>query len=192
MTYESIMVEIKSIITTLNLRYEGMSFFREHFSFAIPTNEAIKEIKDFSCGNTILEIGSGIGLWAKLLHEKCVDIIATDPEEKMWKHFQNKKWFNVECLDAIKAIEKYKPKVLMTVWPSYSELWTGQALKSFYRNGGEKVIYIGESDGGCTGDHLFHRILNKCFKNISIIYIPQWEGIHDAVFLMERKYKATS
>jgi hypothetical protein len=188
--YKSIMVKIKD--ATKNSGWENRNIFRENFSFAIPSDEAISAIKDFSCGNTILEIGSGIGLWAKLLHEKSVDIIATDPEEKKWKHFQSERWFNVECLDAIKAIEKYKPKVLMTVWPSYSELWTGQALQYFCRNGGKKVIYIGEDSSGCTGNDLFHRILEKCFEKISTIYIPQWEGIHDSVFLMERKYKATS
>lgn len=52
--------------------------FVYNYSWAIPSREAIKEIVCFVGTDKCLEIGAGRGLWAFLLQEAGVSIIATD------------------------------------------------------------------------------------------------------------------
>jgi hypothetical protein len=52
----------------------GSSFYNraafiDRYSWSIPTKEAVEEIKNFVGGDQVLEIGSGNGLWAKLLND---------------------------------------------------------------------------------------------------------------------------
>ena len=52
---------------------------------------------------------------------------------------------------------------------------------------GKYVIYIGEGYGGCTADDLFHSELKNKYNLINEIYIPQWDGIHDSLYIYEKK-----
>lgn len=72
----------------------------------------------------------------------------------------------------------------MLCWPSYDDPMGFNTLSTFT---GNKLIYIGEGDGGCTGDDKFHDLLREEWKEVKEIDIRQWIGIHDAMFFFERK-----
>lgn len=160
------------------------------YSFSVPTEEALEEIKGFS--TSIVEIGAGGGYWAGLLLEMGVDIIAFDnhswAREKMRFAVSVGKWFDVEKAD-LEVITEHSNRTLMLSWPPYNDPMAADTLKAYMRAGGTKLVYIGENINGCTGDELFHRILHKFWNLDKYVEIPQWGGIHDAVMLYSRRLK---
>jgi hypothetical protein len=51
---------------------------------------------------------------------------------------------------------------------------------------GSIVVYVGENGGGCNGCDDFHALLHSDFDLIETVEIPQWEGIHDCLFVYKR------
>lgn len=186
----------KTIISSLDsldvkdeiLEYSRIFFdeFRRHcfvsyFSWAVPTQRVIRVIKEFVGDDKILEINAGNGLWSHLLSLNSVNMITTD------KSPPNVTFTPVETIDGISAVKKYinsDVRCLMTCWPSYLTTYANDAIEQGLTQGYlEKIIYIGEGPGGCTGDDQLHEILNTKFELVEEIPIPQWEGIHDTLQL---------
>lgn len=163
--------------------YMDMRNFQLNFAWAIPSEYAINEIIKFSRKDKVLEIGSGLGLWCHLLQLNGLDIIGTD---NFSSHTQKEKerFCKIEEISAIDATNKYIDRnVLMTIWPPMSSM-VSDALKIFK---GNKLIYIGEPEGGCTGDESFFDILEKYWVKIDIIKISQWRGICDGLHIYLKK-----
>mgnify|MGYP001610758178 FL=1 len=74
--------------------------------------------------------------------------------------------------------------VLFLCWPPYNTPLAKESLRLFT---GGKVIYIGEDQSGCNADDDFFDIINKFWKQVKRIHIPQWEGLRDNLFLYERR-----
>lgn len=72
----------------------------------------------------------------------------------------------------------------MFVWPYMDESISTRVISIFK---GNKVIYVGEGEGGCTATKGFFRILEHDYNKVSTVDIPQWVGLHDYVSLWERK-----
>lgn len=159
-----------------NIRY-----FQKNYSWAIPCKEAIECIYNFSEKEKILEIGAGLGLWAQLLKLRGVNIIATD---NFMSHTDKNKerYCYIEDIDANGAIEKYDVKILLIIWPPMTNMAT-EAVKRF---NGNKIIYIGEKKGGCTGNSSFFDLLQKEWKLVSNIDIPNWYTTNDSIYLYSK------
>ena len=50
---------------------------------------------------------------------------------------------------------------------------------------GDRLVYVG--DAGCSADKSFHDELERHWQLHDVVQIPTWPGIHDAVYLYERK-----
>jgi len=61
------------------------------------------------------------------------------------------------------------------------------AQRALARYGGARIVYIGEGEGGCTGDDDFHAALAKQWKLAASYEIPQWDGVHDDVCVYVRR-----
>jgi hypothetical protein len=151
--------------------------FCANFSYAIPCLEALEIIKKYQ---PILEVGAGSGFWSSLLSRIGCDVIATDTKE--WKF--DGKHFDVFEMDSVSAVKQFPDRTILTCWPSYSERWAYDFLKIVDK---QTVIYIGESDGGCTACNRFHRLLNDSFELIEGYHIPQWYGMHDYLMVYRKK-----
>jgi len=161
--------------------------FTGNYAWAVPTKEAIEKIRAFVGSGKVLEIGSGLGLWAKLLKDEGIHVTPTDFKGQR-KNFGMKEVEHTEVHDMghMRAMEMFGAghDVLMMIWPPYDDSMAAEALERFK---GDKLIYIGESGGGCTGDDRFHQLLDETWNEKETVDIPQWDGIHDALFLYERK-----
>lgn len=165
--------------------------FIQKYSFAFPSPEAVKIIVKFADGEKILEIGAGSGLWARLLSIDGAMITATD--DFSWSDEKRRdraaitvpgRFYSVEKLIAGRATRKYiDHNVLFLCWPPYNTNMAYNALKSFQ---GNKVVYIGEGYDGCTGNDKFHNLLEKEWEEVSHHKIPQWDAIHDRMYLYKR------
>lgn len=163
-------------------------YFASNYGWSVPSENAINEIKEFVGGDTVLSVGSGYGLWSKLFKEVGINAIATtllpkDSDGHMPKreHF----FTEVDDLNHLEALNKYpNANVMFMSWPPYEDAMAFEALQNFK---GNKLIYIGERQGGCTGCDNFHYLLYSNWEEVDYVDIPQWIGIHDNVTLWRRK-----
>ncbi len=187
------------VMSTANLQHTGNPLLKAHipgwegiskrtaavkkYSWAIPTDEAISAI--VACG-PIIEIGAGKGYWAGLVAKAHGDIVATDKFNPPDNDFTDKRrgYHKIEQLSALDAVRQYHNRALLTIWPSYRESWTSEALAEYLNIGGKTVIYVGEDSGGCTGDERFHELLDE-LAIVRTIGLPQWAGIHDYMEIRE-------
>ena len=172
------------------LMYDWYSreYFTNQYGWSVPSQEAIEKIKKFVEGDSVLEIGSGYGMWAKLMKDDGISIYATDHITAPGRdaHVPHKKSFiDVEDLNAERALQKYYgTNVLMMSWPPYESPMAATSLESF---GGNKLIFIGEGQGGCTADDRFFSILEKEWQSVGEVDIPRWTGIGDYLSFWRRK-----
>ena len=150
---------------------------REHYveevSYALLSQEAINAIIEFIANDTILDIGSGMGFWASMLKLSGIKIIPTDVDPDQ---YEKKLWCDIEKIGYKDAIKKYETNCMMLCWP-YSFSYKASSMFE-----GNKLIYIGERNGYCTGS-----INHKKWKEVKIIKIPQWNGIHDVLIFYKKK-----
>lgn len=158
------------------------------YAFAIPTAEVITRIVEKA--PRLVELGAGTGYWAKLLTEAGADVVAFDRvpagEQNGFGKQQVAKWFPVQH-GTVDAIVSYRDMALLLNWPPYNSPMAADAVR---RWGGDLVVYIGEGHGGCTADDDFHEMMDREFECVEIIEIPQWFGIHDSVYLFQRRVAA--
>lgn len=164
------------------------------YSFAIPTDEALAAVAACSASG-VVEIGSGTGYWARMLHERGVDVIAYDiapPPSAQNRWFAGAApWFPVRAGDH-RVVAAHANRTLLLVWPTSNETWPSDTLQLFADNGGRRVAFVGEAPGGSTGDDLFHALLGAFDRCWSCAYDlvarpcicgvrPQWAEVsaHD-------------
>lgn len=162
--------------------------FVTDYSWAVPTQKAIQEIKNFTDGQTILEVGSGLGLWAKLLQDEGINIIPTNiPISDKEKYFNvgKKPFTKIEYLSHLESIQSYpETAILMLSWPPCDDIMAYELLKRFK---GSKLIFIGEGKYGCTAEDNFFDLLENTYVLYKTVEIPRWRNIYDDLFLYIRK-----
>lgn len=149
------------------------------YGFAIPNELALAALAQRS---PILEVGAGSGYWAWCLRERGVDVLACDTRDD-WPCNEREPWTEVMLADGRVMAREHPDRTLLLCWPSM-ERWAAEILQA-YR--GQRVVYIGEGEGGCTGDRAFHRLLSWRWRCVEAIEIPVWLGLHDHMYCYERK-----
>jgi len=117
-----------------------------HDSFIDKIAEQIKDIKP----TTTIEIMAGDGKLSEFLNERHnLNIIPTD--NKSWEAIKYPE--SVIELDALDAINKYEPDLIIVCWEPYESTLCADIVKMNI-----PMIWIGEGQGGCCGDErLFKR-----------------------------------
>jgi len=164
------------------------SSFCTLFSWAVPCEETLKEIAKFSDG-LVEEHMAGGGYWAYLLRDFFnVDITCYDHGPLFKNYIPDVVWSDVVERKADEGPVK-EDATIMIVWPPMGEKqYDGDALMVEKMAVGQKLIYVGESYGGCTGSDLFHSCISEFFEEVKDLDIPQWPGLHDrALFLVKEK-----
>ena len=122
-----------------------------------PRPKAIERIAETLGERKLLEVCAGSGLWAKLLADKGVQVVATDPGLTSVCHFA------IEALDAEMAVGRHPEcDALMLIWPPFKDVCAVKALRAFK---GGRVVYIGDSR--FTADQAFHEELAKHWRAIA-------------------------
>jgi len=151
------------------------------YSFAIPTKEAIQEVAKLS---PLIEIGAGSGYWASLLKKAGATVEAFDKFPKENKYKFTKTYTNIKTADE-KILKDFPENYnLFLCWPNYDNDFAYNALSNFK---GHFLAYIGEGKGGCTGNNKFHDLLKQKWIESKTVSIPQWDGIHDQLYIYRRR-----
>jgi len=161
------------------------------YAWAVPTEEIIDAVAQFS---PIVEIGAGRGYWAALLQEAGADVVAHDilppsgRDQNTYhrsRHKSMKRVFTEVLKGDHRTLEEVDPsRSLFLCWPPYN---TPMAFKCLTAFTGNRLIYVGEGYGGCTGDDQFHAELEENWEETLDFEIPTWWGIRDYLTVWERK-----
>lgn len=175
--------EIKIVRKEGRTRLLGFDDYHERqrlvqkYSWAVPNQEVIEVIASYS---PIVEIGAGAGYWAFLIQQLGGEICCYDikPPEQVWFKVQE---------GGPEKIQDHLDYTLFLCWPPCDESMAMDCLKLY---SGKILLYVGEGDGGCTGDDEFHMLLENGFEEMQYVDIPQWSGIHDHLLVYQRKEKS--
>lgn len=164
--------------------HDRRNVFLNQFSFAVPGRTAIARIEEHVGQRKLIEAGAGSGLWSRLLSDAGVAVTAVDNDTFCGSvTVPVGRYYPVKRGDAIRAVRAHRGhRALMLCWPDYSSPMGERCLMAFR---GDRLIYIGEGAGGCTGNDRFHELL-RGWRLCEHIPIQQWPGIHDEVALYER------
>lgn len=150
-------------------------------AWAVPNDEAIEVIA--ALARPVVEIGAGTGYWAWLLQQDGVTVHAFDekPGDNHW--CDGEPWTNVQVGDHTALATVEPGSALMLCWPPYDSSMARDCITAYT---GDTLIYIGEDDGGCCADDAFFRTLETGWTIERCVEIPQWYGLHDALWIYRR------
>jgi hypothetical protein len=153
------------------------------YSWAIPNEEAIKEIVKYS---PIVEGGAGTGYWASLIHQAGGDIICYDiaPPGETHNIYQHKAQYHRVHLGDAEIMKNHHDKTLMLCWAPYN---TDMGYDHITAHQGKNLILIGESKYGCTGNDKMFDYVEQHYSLVKEIFIPRWNGINDSVQIYCRR-----
>lgn len=173
------------------------------FSFAVPTQEAANAIAR-SSPNGVVELGAGLGYWARVLDHAGIDVAAYDiapppAAENRW-YAGLEPWYPVRR-GSVSSLSQHHGRTLLLVWPTRNETWAADALAYHHRSAGPSVAVVGEPPGGRTGDDVFHAMLGhlpaclgcryrssrsactcevpQLWSQVEEVELPRWNGMHD-------------
>jgi hypothetical protein len=150
-----------------------------------PLSKWIKAQKAYKENPQVLEIMAGNGSLSFSLAQEGVNIRATDLKTWEWEW---EEWTEVEKLSALDAITKYveKSSFLLCSWAFMnSDLYASLELTRKL-NPECRLIYIGESAGGCTACHKFFNAVEKVEDHKFTKAVKQYRsmcGLYDSVQL---------
>ena len=179
------------------------------YAYGIPNDGALDVIAEVSQAG-VVELGAGTGYWARLLHDRGVDVVAYDrwPPGSGANRFvdDDVEWFPVR-VGGSQTVSDHADRTLLLVWPTWNETWPADAVAEFHAAGGTTLVFVGEGPGGLTGDSVLHAHLGAhecvacslgvvdvpCVCNVTVLWravrrvaIPQWEDADDACIVYER------
>lgn len=171
------------------------------YSFAIPTQEALRKIAAYQTSNKItevVEIGAGGGYWARSLREFGVSVRAYDLNPRS----PEKSWFIVDQGGHERAGTNPEA-TLMLCCPegdlpgnSPASLMAYKSLETYKNAGGTRLIFIGwhappggrfAASASNTGDSLFHAELAQNWKLVDGCALPNWPRWKNSLHIFERR-----
>lgn len=167
-------------LDTWSKLYSKKDQFRKGISWHIPSQSLIDCLVDHS---PIVSVGSGLGFTEKKAIISGANIVMTDiapSEHNLWcKPESNEDYREIISLGAKEAVLLYPDRNVFMAWPPYDDPMAFEVANAMQV--GRFLIYVGESEGGCTGDASFFQLLRTNFIEIEDnLYVPSWSGIYDS------------
>ena len=158
----------------------------KRYAFSIPTRAVIDQLAPLG---PFIEVGAGTAYWSYELQQAGADVVATDLHIGESNVFDfEKPWLPLIELPALAAARAYPDRTLLLCWPddyNSSGGWSDECVEAYERAGGKRIVYVGESGGGCTGSYRLHTLLQHRWRETLELDLPQWEGINDYLSVYE-------
>ncbi|WP_329087956.1 hypothetical protein [Streptosporangium sp. NBC_01469] len=147
------------------------------YAYAVPSPQTIEWVSSFCADLPIVELGAGRGYWAAQLSRSGLVVEAYDlepPNKAKNPSFlgaagQTDVWHPVGDLDEFASSARAADHALFLCWPpGWGDKMSSEALASFEKAGGERLVYIGEPKGGKTGNNAFFDALSARWKLDSV------------------------
>jgi hypothetical protein len=170
------------------------------YAWAVPDPASLSFVAQW-LGPRAIEIGAGTGYWAWQLSQLGVDILAYDdtpPDKEPNAYFYSHGQLRSKRIDQLAhtwypvkkrgpdVLQRHKDRTLFLCWPPYKKPMASQCLKAYQ---GNRLVYIGEDKGGCTGDKAFFNLLAEQWRETTSHAISSWFGINDYVTVYDREVR---
>jgi hypothetical protein len=164
--------------------------FVTRYAWTVTHPETVAFVAVHCLADGLVDPMAGTGYWGYMLGQVGVEVASYDlappddrnPGGNPW-HKEGGCWVPVERMDGVDSVRKHPDRVLFLAWPPYSQS-TGENILRAYE--GHKVIFIGEGNGGCTGDEGLHDLLEAEWHEVACHRPVQWWGLHDRITVYER------
>lgn len=140
------------------------------YAYAIPSPETLEWVSAFCDGRPVIELGAGRGYWAAQMARIGIKVAAYDCEppgvvENVSFPRAGKQmdvWHHVGGLDEFaRDAAGQSDHVLFLCWPpGWGNTMAVDALAAYEKSGGERLVYMGQSKGGMTGNDAFFDALS--------------------------------
>ena len=170
------------------------------YAWAITDPRSLAFVAGAAPPEGLVEVGAGTGYWAWQLAQLGVTTLAfdRDPPHERPNHFHaprrrgEARGPNDHRRPVFYPVAEGGPEVvagddgraLFLCWPPYDAPLAADALAAY---DGTRVIYVGEGEGGCTGDDRFHAMLHTRWDEVATWQPVQFWGIHDWITVYERR-----
>jgi hypothetical protein len=161
--------------------WDDRSLAVKKWAWAVPNEEAIEVL----AAEPVVEIGAGTGYWAKMVTEAGGDVVAYD-EKPFLNHYCAGEWFPVQK-GGTRNVQQHADRTLFLCWPPYRDGMATLALRTFWKAGGYRMVFVGEGEWGCTADRAFFIEREKRWDCQRVVRIPRWDGIHDYMEVYTRR-----
>jgi hypothetical protein len=134
------------------------------YAYAIPSPETLDWVAACCGGRKVVELGAGRGYWAAQLIRAGLEVEAYDvepPDKTKNISFprvagQDDVWHPVGDLGEFDSAADRSGQVLLLCWPpGWGNTMASEALAKFTQSGGGSLIFVGQPQGGMTGDDAF-------------------------------------
>lgn len=153
---------------------------RRRWAWGVPNEAVLDAIAEWG---PVVEVGAGTGYWARLLSDRGVDVVACDvrppPHPENGYHGDDAvPFFDVRAVGPEFAAS-HRDRTLLICWPPYDDPLAADAVEA---HGGERLVYVGEGEGGCTADDRFFHVLDRDFRLVREMRVPRWDWVRDGAF----------
>ena len=162
------------------------------FSWTITDPDTVAFVAEHSRGRMVDPM-AGTGYWAWVLAQCGVDVLCYDLNPPDASH-ENNHWHRnqaahtyVAQLPAVDSVALHADRTLLLSWPPYG--FEGATILDAYH--GDRVVYVGESEGGCCGDDAMFDRFSDDWEPVAEWVPVQWLGMHDVVKVYDRKVRAS-
>lgn len=170
-------------------RFAQRELLTRRYAWAVPSTEVILAI---AAEGKIVEVGAGTGYWAHLLREAGARVDAYDRAPVLRNPWiDSTAYFPVARGGPRRLLRLndrgeyfYADWTLLICWPPYASSMMSETIRAFP---GNRLVFVGEGEGGCTGDDEGHRLLEEEWEEADWFPLPQWPGINDMATIYERK-----
>lgn len=172
--------------------------FVKTYGFMMPTAEVIDVLTGMLAKQKTLEAGSGSGWLADQLSQRGIDIEAADwTDYRLPKTQGRRKGYPFEQVfrldhhgDATRLLPGTYGTILL-VWPNLGSAFAAKIAQRM--STGQRLIYCGEGQGGCTANEHFFEILKADFIVDRLasarLNAHHWQfpGIHDRWLVLSKQ-----
>lgn len=183
------------------------------YAFSIPTEEALAAIGK---RGPVVEMGAGTGYWSRCLRDRGVDVMAYDHFGEDWRGWfrplvmdggveagdgpevaetvypwvelrhdpeadEPRMWTHVE-LGGPERLAEHSDRTLLLCWPNLGGPFGGECLRRYQ---GGCVVFVGDPEH--CGDDRFRETLERRWRPVEQVDLPQWESIRDGLWVLERR-----
>jgi len=181
--------------------YKERRTFTALFGWSVPCKEAVEAIKKYA-REPLYDLMAGTGYWSRILKKAAINVQASDIHKQLQKNYYHQTRDETGMLNIKIPVEKSKIRRknalrvaydlknqrikgdIFLSWPPYQSSFATDVLKMIPI--GSRVFYIGEPEGGCTGDASLCRMLDKNFKELHFELLPRFSGINDYLSIYEK------
>lgn len=157
------------------------------YAFGVPGAEALECLARYA---PIVEMGAGIGYWARCLRERGVDVVAYDEMGDSWRAWFRKApergepvlWTEVRQ-GRPEVLAQHADRTLLLCWP---DPWSGFDARSLLAYRGKRLALVGEPSEAGPGSEAFRELLARDWRPIDQAPVPRWHRSDDHLVVYGR------